>query len=300
MQLYKELQNLTTESVALSSADIDQVPIEQQLQIINSEDATVTDVIRQNLEQITPIVIAAINVLKRGGRIIYVGAGTSGRMGVIDAVECYPTYGLDNEIIIGLIAGGNGAVFKSVEGAEDSPELAKNDLQNIRLSKEDIVIGIAASGRTPYVLGAINYANEIGAISVGFSCNKNSAIGQIARLKLDIEVGAEVIAGSTRMKAGTCQKLVLNMISTVVMINLGKVYKNFMVDVKSSNKKLTARIINIFIEATGSDEIAAYDYLELANGNLKVAITMYLLKCDMTTALVKLDEADGKIINLTI
>jgi len=298
MELHQQLSQLTTESTLDSSSRIDKLTVLEQLAVINSEDQKVAIAISKNLQKIAEITKSVIHSLQNNGRLIYIGAGTSGRIGILDAVECYPTYGLDKEIVIGIIAGGNGALFKSVEGAEDNPELAKHDLQNINLTHNDIVISIAASGRTPYCIGAIEYANQIGATSVGFSCNSNSPIGLIAKLKLEIELDAEVISGSTRMKSGTCQKLVLNMISTTAMINLGKVYKNLMVDVKASNLKLVARITNIFIKATNTNTMTANKYIAASGNNLKLAIAMYLLQTDKETAIRKLAQAHDKLCDL--
>ena len=218
------------------------------------------------------------------------GAGTSGRLGVLDAVECPPTFGTDPSQVVALIAGGEKAFVKAVEGAEDSESLGREDLQNIQLSSKDIVIGIAASGRTPYVISGINYAKEIGCTTVGIACNKNSKVGQAADIAIEAVVGPEIVTGSTRLKAGTAQKMILNMISTISMVGIGKIYKNLMVDVQQTNLKLESRAINIVMKATGVNREQAKTALDAANGSVKIAITMILLNCDAQAAKLNLNK----------
>ena len=230
-----------------------------------------------------------------GARIIYVGAGTSGRLGLLDAVECPPTFGVSYDTVVGLIAGGEGAFIKAVEGAEDHEEFGKADLEKISCRREDIVIGLAASGRTPYVIGALNYAKELGCHTVAIACNKNSKIGQFADIAIEPDNGPEVLTGSTRLKSGTSQKMILNMISTGAMIRNGKVYQNLMVDVKQSNEKLISRAENIIVAATGcSHEEAARARVE-SGGMVKTAIVMILLNCSKEAAEAHLKEANGFI-----
>lgn len=232
------------------------------------------------------------------GRIIYIGAGTSGRLGLLDAVECPPTFGVDYNTVVGLIAGGERAFIKAVEGAEDSKEQAVEDLKGINFSKEDVLVGIAASGRTPYVIGAINYAKEIFAEVCAVVCNKNSEISKICKNIIEVEVGPEILTGSTRLKAGTATKMVLNMISTISMVNIGKVYKNYMVDVKTSNQKLMLRAKNIVKEVTGCSEEEANFVLEKSEGSAKIAIVMLLFNCDVNKAKEKLEKVNGRIQDL--
>jgi N-acetylmuramic acid 6-phosphate etherase len=223
------------------------------------------------------------------------GAGTSGRLGVLDAVECPPTFGVAPEVVVGLIAGGEKAFVKAVEGAEDSRQLGHDDLVNIDLQKRDIVIGIAASGRTPYVLGGLAYAQEVGCHTVAISCNPGSAIGQAAELAIEVVPGPEVLTGSTRLKSGTCQKLILNMISTATMVGCGKAYQNLMVDVMQTNEKLIVRAQNIVMEATGCDRETATEKIAIAGGSAKTAITMILADCDLEEAQERLAKAKGHV-----
>ena len=247
------------------------------------------------LPQIAQCVTWAIESIEAGGRIIYMGAGTSGRLGVLDAVECPPTFGVAPEVVVGLIAGGEKAFVKAVEGAEDSPELGRQDLQGIGLQKRDIVIGIAASGRTPYVLGGLAYAREVGCRTVGISCNPGSAVGAAAELAIEVVPGPECLTGSTRLKSGTCQKLILNMISTATMVGCGKAYENLMVDVMQTNEKLVVRAQNIVMEATGCDRETATEKIALAGGSAKTAITMILADCGLEEAKERLAKAKGHV-----
>lgn len=233
--------------------------------------------------------------MKKGGRIIYVGAGTSGRLGILDAVECPPTFSVDYNTIIGLIAGGEKAFIQAQEGAEDNPDFGKEDLLKINLTAKDVVIGIAASGRTPYVIGALEYANSIDATTIAISCTKQAKISNYADYNVEAVPGPEVLTGSTRLKAGTTQKLILNIISTLSMVSVGKVYQNLMVDVKPTNEKLVERSKNIICEATGVDYVTAQDFYMKANKSVKVAIVMILNDCDYEQALAILKKNNNFI-----
>lgn len=297
-QILEQLKTLTTENINPNSTNIDILPTIEKLRIINNEDQHVALIIAQELPAIAAAVDAITFAMKHGGRLIYTGAGTSGRLGILDAVECPPTYGVDYNTVVGLIAGGAEAFIKAQEGVEDKENLGIADLQSINLTSQDIVCGIAASGRTPYVIGGLNYARSLGCKTIAIACNKNSVIGQHADLKIEVALGAEVVTGSTRMKAGTAQKLILNMLSTASMISLGKVYKNLMVDVKTSNAKLEARAKKIIMDATEVDYITAEKYLQLANNHVKTAIVMILNQVDFTNAQTKLINANGIIRNI--
>jgi N-acetylmuramic acid 6-phosphate etherase len=233
--------------------------------------------------------------METGGRLIYVGAGTSGRLGVLDASECIPTFSLEEGLVIGIIAGGDTALRTGIEGAEDIPEGAIEDLKKMNLSKKDSLVGIAASGRTPYVIGALKYAKEIGAGSIALSCNLNSELSKYADIAIEVDTGAEILAGSTRLKAGTAQKLVLNMISTVSMINLGKTYGNLMVDLQVSNIKLRDRAIRIIQAATNCDVKKAKDALQESKDQVKVAIVMILLDTSAEKALELLKASGSRV-----
>jgi N-acetylmuramic acid 6-phosphate etherase len=290
-----ELNNMSTEKINPKTGDLDIMTIQEALLVMNEEDATVPQAIKKVIPQIEEAVKLVIKAFKNGGRLIYVGAGTSGRLGVLDAAECPPTFGTDPSKVVGLIAGGEKAFLQAVEGAEDSKTLAEEELKQIKLAPIDIVIGIAASGRTPYVIGALNYAREVGCKTIGIACNSNSMVGASADIAIEAIVGPEVLTGSTRLKAGTAQKLILNMISTISMVGIGKVYKNLMVDVQRNNLKLEQRAINIIKTATEVDNKTAKTKLEEANGSVKLAITMILLKCDVDTAKQKLETSEGSI-----
>ncbi|MES9795631.1 N-acetylmuramic acid 6-phosphate etherase [Bacillus toyonensis] len=287
------LENLSTEHRNEKTTNLDEMSIKEVLQSMNEEDRTVALAVEKEIEHIEKVVQTVIKSFEEEGRLIYIGAGTSGRLGILDAVECPPTFGTDDKMVQGFIAGGLKAFTKAVEGAEDREELAEEDLKSIGLNEKDTVIGIAASGRTPYVIGGLKYAHSVGASTASISCNKNAEISKYVKLNVEVETGAEILTGSTRLKAGTAQKLVLNMISTASMIGVGKVYKNLMVDVQSTNEKLVERSKRIIVEATGvSCEVAA-EYYEKANRNVKVAIVMVLLQCEYGEALEKLKEAKG-------
>ncbi|MBQ8334216.1 MAG: N-acetylmuramic acid 6-phosphate etherase [Clostridia bacterium] len=268
----KSLRKLTTEQRNPRSAEIDKADSAGIARIINEEDKTVAPAIEKELDRIAPLIDAAAEALASGGRIVYIGAGTSGRLGVLDAAECRPTYGVDDNTIIGLIAGGRSAMFSAVEGAEDSLTLAEEELRAVDFSKKDLLIGIASSGRTPYVIGALKYARSLGAVTGSVSCVPDAAISSLADYPVEIVTGAEVITGSTRMKAGSAQKMVLNMISTGAMIRNGKVIGNLMVDVQATNDKLRTRALRIVMECAETDEETAAEALRKAGGSAKKAI----------------------------
>lgn len=286
---------LTTEMRNPATIDLDLMSPLEIITIMNQENANLPEAIRPHLEKIARAAEWGISSLRQGGRIFYVGAGTSGRLGVLDAAECPPTFGVSPDTVVGLIAGGEGALTRAVEGAEDSRELGAEDLKAHGLSQKDLVIGLAASGRTPYVLGALEYARAVGCHTAGISCNASSALGRVADVSIEIVTGPEVLTGSTRLKAGTAQKMVLNMISTSVMVGIGKAYQNLMVDVVQTNEKLRARALRIVIEATGADEDTARAALEKAGGKCKTAIVMLLTGCDDKEAEKRLRESQGHI-----
>ena len=289
------LKNMSTETRNQNTMNLDIMSPLEVVTVMNQEDARVPEAIKPALPNIAQCVTWAIESIEAGGRIVYMGAGTSGRLGVLDAVECPPTFGVAPEVVVGLIAGGEKAFVKAVEGAEDSRQLGHDDLVNIGLEKRDIVIGIAASGRTPYVLGGLAYAQEVGCHTVAISCNPGSAIGQAAELAIEVVPGPEVLTGSTRLKSGTCQKLILNMISTATMVGCGKAYQNLMVDVMQTNEKLVVRAQNIVMEATGCDRETAAEKIAIAGGNAKTAITMILADCDLEEAKERLAKAKGHV-----
>ena len=294
-EILAQLKTLTTENINPVSHNIDIVPTLEKLKIINQEDQKVALAIAEELPAIAAAVDAITAAMKNGGRLVYIGAGTSGRLGILDAVECPPTYGVDYNTVVGLIAGGEKAFIKAQEGVEDKEELGVSDLKQSNLTSHDIVCGIAASGRTPYVIGGLDYARSLGCKTIAVACNKNSVIGDHADIKIEVSAGAEVISGSTRMKAGTTQKLILNMLSTTTMINLGKVYKNLMVDVKTSNAKLEARAKKIIMEATEVDYATAERFLQLANNHVKTAIVMIINNLSFEQASKKLSASSGII-----
>ncbi|WP_271004325.1 N-acetylmuramic acid 6-phosphate etherase [Listeria seeligeri] len=291
------LENLATEERNKKTIDLDTLSPKEILAVMNEEDATVPTAIKNVLPQIELIVSGVISSFQNGGRLIYLGAGTSGRLGVLDAAECVPTFGVAKEQVVGLIAGGEKAFVAAIEGAEDSKTLGENDLKQIKLTANDFVIGIAASGRTPYVIGALDYAKFVGAKTGAISCNANAEISAHADIAVEIVTGAEILTGSTRLKAGTAQKLVLNMISTASMVGIGKVYKNLMVDVLPTNKKLEERSKRIIMEATEVDYETASKFYELAEKHVKVAIVMILTNSTKEIALEKLSEAKGFVRN---
>ena len=277
--------------------ELDSLKTEEIVKIMNSEDNEVVKAIKCEINNISNAIELVVKSFNKGGRLIYIGAGTSGRLGVLDAVECVPTFGVPDTMVVGLIAGGDSAFVKAVEGAEDNKDLAISDLRDINLCRDDIVVGIAASGRTPYVIGGLEYANNIGCNTVSVSCNKNSEISKLSKVAIEAQVGPEVLTGSTRLKAGTAQKMILNMISTVSMVKIGKVYKNLMVDVLQTNDKLRVRAQNIVMEITGVEREIAKQKLEECYDNAKIAIVSILLDCDAKTAKEKLEKSNGKVRN---
>ncbi len=277
------------------SDQLDTLPTLDLLRLMNRLDATIPLVIAECLPQIATTVEQAAATLQRGGRLFYQGAGTSGRLAVLDAVELLPTFSLPPGIVIPLLAGGEKALVRSVEGAEDDEALGRSDLAAHQFSKQDMLIGLAASGRTPYVLGGLRYAAELGALSVAIVCNPQSAMAAAASLAIELVTGPEVLTGSTRMRAGTAQKLVLNMISTSVMVKMGKVYGNLMVDVQPTNQKLRARAVRIVVESTGVAAETAQTLLEQADWQVKTAVVMALTGGDATTARAQLAAHQGHI-----
>ena len=290
-----DLQKISTERRNPASTHIDELSTVEMLRIINEEDKKVALAVEKILPEIAKAVDVITDRLAKGGRLFYLGAGTSGRLGILDASECPPTYGVEPELVQGVIAGGIPAIFKAQEGAEDSGELAYKDLADRGFTAADVLVGIAASGRTPYVIGGLQYARNLGAATIALACSANAAIAEFADIALLPVTGAEVVTGSTRMKAGTAQKLVLNMLSTGTMIKLGKVYGNLMVDVKTSNKKLEERAKNIVMEATGCSREESITALAEAKGNAKLAIFIHLTGADYVEGKTALAEADGHL-----
>ncbi|AYE34053.1 N-acetylmuramic acid 6-phosphate etherase [Clostridium septicum] len=289
------LTRLDTEKINDNSKNIDKLSTIDMLKVINEEDKKVAIAVEKVLPNIALIVDETYKRIKNGGRLIYIGAGTSGRLGVLDASECPPTYGVDFELVQGIMAGGQSAIFKAKEGAEDSKELAVDDLKDINLNENDIVIGLAASGRTPYVIGGLEYANEIGAGTGSICCVQNAEISKVAKLPVEVIVGAEVVTGSTRMKSGTAQKLILNMISTGTMIKLGKVYGNLMIDVRPTNEKLVERSKNIIINCTGVSREIATEIFEKSGRDVRVAIFMALTNLNREESIKLLEENENNI-----
>jgi N-acetylmuramic acid 6-phosphate etherase len=289
------LAQFTTEQRNEASLDIDAKSSLEIVTIINNEDKKVPVAVEKILGEIAALVDDIVAAFKKGGRLIYIGAGTSGRLGVLDASECPPTYGVEPGMVMGLIAGGQEALTKSIEAAEDRAEEGVKDLKSLGFDKKDVLVGITASGQAPYVLGALEYARDIGAVTGAISCNANSKTFDYARHRLYVNVGPEVVTGSTRMKSGTAQKLILNMLTTASMIRIGKVYKNLMVDLKPVNNKLVLRSIRLIREITGCTEEEARKSFEASGKRPKTAIVMVLLKKDRDEAEKLLKEADGHI-----
>lgn len=291
--LLNALSRLVSEGRNPETMDIDLLSSREIVERLNQQDKTVPFAVEKVLPQIAQAVDKITKSFKNQGRLIYCGAGTSGRLGVLDASECPPTFGVSDQMVIGLIAGGKEAMFRAQEGAEDSEELGKSDLQALKLTPNDVVVGIAASGRTPYVIGAIAYANSVKATTVAVSCNPDSPIAQSANIAISPIVGPEALTGSTRLKSGTAQKLILNMLTTASMIRLGKSYQNLMVDVKATNKKLIARAIRIVMQATECDKARAEYLLEQSQNNAKIAILMELAGLSYAQATQTLSRSDG-------
>lgn len=290
-----DLTSMVTEKRNQNTMNLDQMSSLEIVSVMNKEDLKVPQAIEVVLPRIAEAVDWAEAAFNSGGRLFYLGAGTSGRLGVLDAAECPPTFGVAPEMVVGLIAGGERAFTQAVEGAEDSMDMAREDLINCMLNANDLVVGIAASGRTPYVLGGLRYARTLGCKTVSIACNRNSEIGRCAELAIEVEVGPEVLTGSTRLKAGTAQKLILNMISTASMVRIGKAYQNLMVDVIQTNQKLCVRAENIVMDATGVNREEAKKTIDAAGGNVKTAITMILADCNAEQAQLRLDQANGHV-----
>lgn len=290
-----DLSRMTTEKRNAATMDLDQMSALEIATVMNQEDRNVPLAIEKALPQIAETIEAVENAFRQGGRLFYIGAGTSGRLGVLDASECPPTFGVDAGMVVGLIAGGDHALRFPIEGAEDSRELCVEDLKARELCSKDVLVGIAASGRTPYVLGGLEYAKSLGCKTAAIACNKGSAVGAAADIAIEVEVGPEVLTGSTRLKSGTAQKLIVNMISTGAMVRIGKAYHNLMVDVVQSNAKLQVRAENIVMEATGVEREKARETIDAADGKVKTAITMILANCSKDEALALLEKANGRV-----
>lgn len=290
-----DLNKMVTEKRNLNTKDIDKVSTLEMVKKINDEDKLVAYAVEKELPQIANAIDKIAEAINNDGRLIYCGAGTSGRLGILDASECPPTYGVSPELVQGIIAGGMEAIFKAKEGGEDSKELCVEDLRNMNFTKGDVLVGIAASGRTPYVIGGLEYANSIGAVTVGVTCNPQSDIAAVAKIAISPVVGPEVITGSTRMKAGTAQKMVLNMLSTGAMVKTGKVYGNLMVDVKATNEKLVERAKHIVIEATEVSREKAEAVLEETNYDVKLSILMIMANLSKKEGKALLEENNGYI-----
>lgn len=287
------ISKLSTEMQNSETENIDQLNTLGILTMINEQDSKVHDSVRKELDNITLVTDIAFKTIKQGGRLVYIGAGTSGRIGVLDASEMPPTFGVDSNTIVAVIAGGELALRNPIENAEDDTQQSIKDLEKIQFTKNDMLIGIAASGRTPYVVSALEWANKLGAETASISTSLDSAIGKIANHKIEVIVGPETITGSTRMKSGTAQKLVLNMISSTIMIKLGKVYKNWMVDVKATNEKLYLRAVNMIMEITGVDETKASKVFEESGHSVKISIVMVAKELNSFEAKELLEKNEG-------
>ena len=293
--LLQTLSTLITEQRNPNSMHVDSLSALEIVQLMNQEDKQVPLAIEKCLPQIAQAVECIVAAFQQGGRLVYIGAGTSGRLGVLDASECPPTFGVSPEMVKGIIAGGERALRHPIEGAEDSKAQAVVDLQTIQFSSKDVLVGIAASGRTPYVLGGLEYAKCLGSVTVSIASNPNSAMANIVDITIDTVVGPEVLTGSSRLKSGTAQKLVLNMLTTASMILMGKCYQNLMVDVQASNEKLKARAIRIVMQATDCDKSLAEETLKQADQNAKLAIMMILSGLDRAQAETLLEKHQGKL-----
>ena len=293
--LLTALADMVTEQRNPNSDAMDTLSPLELVTLINREDKQVPLAVERALPQIAQAVEKIVAAFHQGGRLIYIGAGTSGRLGVLDASECPPTFGVNPDMVVGIIAGGERALRHPIEGAEDNPQAAVDDLQRVGFSDKDVLVGIAASGRTPYVIGALKYAKSLGAITVSVASNPASAMAQLADIAIDTVVGAEVLTGSSRMKSGTAQKLVLNMLTTASMVLIGKCYQNLMVDVQASNEKLRARAVRIVMQATECDKERAEEALQQADNHAKLAIMMILSGLDKQSAVNLLAENQGKL-----
>ncbi|SFB13454.1 N-acetylmuramic acid 6-phosphate etherase [Clostridium frigidicarnis] len=290
-----DLDSLITESRNTKTLNIDEVNTIDMVKMINEEDKIVPLAVEKELHNIACAIDRIVERLQMGGRLIYIGAGTSGRLGILDASECPPTYGVSEELVQGIIAGGHEAIFRAKEGAEDSKELGIDDLKEKNINSKDVVVGLAASGRTPYVIGGLEYANSIDAFTIAVTCNGESDLSKVAKISIAPVVGPEVVTGSTRLKSGTAQKLVLNMLSTGTMIKLGKVYGNLMVDVKPTNEKLVERAKGIIQSCTRCSRMVAEEYFEKSNRDVKIAIFMILTEKSREESIIILNENKGII-----
>ncbi len=291
--LITELERLVSEGRNPDTMGIDLLPTNDILRKINQEDKSVPVAVERVIPEITMAVDRIVEAFRKGARLIYMGAGTSGRLGVLDASECPPTFGVPDDMVIGLIAGGSDALMRAMEGAEDDAQVGAHDLRDIGLTADDVVVGIAVSGRTPYVIGGLRYANQVGATTVALSCNTTSVIAGIADIAISPVVGPEVLTGSTRLKSGSAQKLVLNMLTTASMIRIGKSYQNLMVDVNPSNRKLFARAARIVMQATGCTAEEARDALDKTGDDVKLAILVTMTGMPVDEARASLLKADG-------
>ncbi|MGP2439101.1 N-acetylmuramic acid 6-phosphate etherase [Streptomyces sp. JW3] len=293
--LRSQLDGLSTEAFRPEFAEIDELPTLDLARLMNGEDAQVAAAVAARVPEIATAIDAIAGRMGRGGRLVYAGAGTAGRLGVLDASECPPTFNTAPGQVVGLIAGGPEAMVNSVEGAEDSATLARADLDALALTPDDTVVGVSASGRTPYAVGAVEHARALGALTVGLACNAGSALAAAAEHGIEVVTGPELITGSTRLKAGTAQKLVLNMVSTITMVRLGKTYGNLMVDVRASNEKLRARSRRIVALATGAGDAEIERALDAAGGEVKQAVLILLAGVDGPTAARLLEDSSGRL-----
>lgn len=292
-ELLSELDGLVSEGRNPRTMDIDQLDSLAVVRKINDDDKIVPLAVEKVLPEVAQAVDAIVAAFRKNARLIYIGAGTSGRLGILDASECPPTFGVPETMVVGLIAGGEEALLRAIEGAEDDALQGEADLRNIALTADDVVVGIAVSGRTPYVIGALHYAKSLGAVTVALSCNPQSAIAAIADIAISPVVGPEVLTGSTRLKSGTAQKLILNMLTTASMIRIGKTYQNLMVDVCATNEKLMARAVRIVMQASDCDERTAEEALRLTNNDVKLAILVVMNETGVEEARRALDKANG-------
>ena len=290
-----DLKKFATETRNRNSMNLDRMSALEIVTLMNQEDRKICPAIEEVLPEIAKLVDTVAMAFENGGRLIYMGAGTSGRLGVLDASECPPTYGVSPDMVVGIMAGGDYALRNDVVGDEDKPELGKQNLIENKLTAKDVVVGIAASGRTPFVIGGLEYAKEVGCTTAAIACNKGSAIGKITDITIEAEPGPEVLTGSTRLKAGTTQKMILNMITTASMVRCGKAYENLMVDVVQSCDKLCVRIENIVMDATGVSREEARAAIDEADQSAKLAITKILTGTDITTAKGLLEEAKSRV-----
>lgn len=293
--LLKTLETMLSEQRNPNTLHIDALSSLEIVTLLNHEDKQVAFAVEKNLPQIAQAVEHIVEAFQSGGRLVYIGAGTSGRLGVLDASECPPTFGVSSSMVVGLIAGGETALRNAIEGAEDNREAGEQDLRHIHFSRKDVLVGIAASGRTPYVIGGLQYAKQLGATTVSLVSNPNAVMSDIADIAITTAVGPEALTGSSRLKSGTAQKMVLNMLTTAAMIRLGKCYQNLMVDVQATNQKLKARAIRIVMQATECDQTTAEQTLLTTHGNAKLAIMMLLSGLDKDQAEAVLTQNKGRL-----